>query len=241
MIITLHDHTLPSLLSYLHSLTNRKNIEGMKRYGITSKKVLGISAPVMRNIAKAIGKNHVLASQLWKTGIYEARQIASLIDDPKLVSEKQMDAWAKDFDNWAICDGCCMNLFDKTPFAYARVHEWSSAEQEFVKRAGFALMAALAVHDKKAKDASFLEFFPDLIRGASDERNLVKKAVNWALRQIGKRNLALNGKAILLSEKIRALDTPSARWIATDALRELRSNAVITRLKAREERRVSSN
>ena len=239
-MISLPNHTLPSLLSHLHSLTNPKNIEGMKRYGITSKKVLGISAPVMRSIAKAIGKNHLLASQLWKTGIYEARQIASLIDDPKLVTEKQMNAWAKAFDNWAICDGCCMNLFDKTPFAYTKAHEWSSAEPEFVKRAGFALMAALAVHDKKANDVRFLEFFPDLIRGASDERNLVKKAVNWALRQIGKRNLTMNGKAIFLSEKIRELDTPSARWIATDALRELRSSAVLTRLKAREKRRVSS-
>lgn len=234
------NHTLTSLLSQLHSLTNLKNIEGMKRYGITSKKVLGISAPVMRSIAKTIGKNHTLALQLWKTGIYEARQIASLIDDPKLVTEKQMDAWAKAFDNWAICDGCCMNLFDKTPFAYAKAHEWSSAEPEFVKRAGFALMAALAVHDKKTPDASFLDFFPDLLRGSSDERNLVKKAVNWALRQIGKRNLTLHSKAILLSEKIQALGTQSARWIASDALRELRSYAVITRLKAREKRQAYS-
>jgi len=209
------------IIKRLRSLSNPRNIEDKARFGIISKNVLGITKPVMRKIAKDLGKNHNMALRLWDSEIYEARVIAALIDEPALVTEEQMNNWVKDFDNWGICDNTCSNLFDKTPFAYKKAKEWSSRQEEFVKRAGFALVAVLAVHDKKTSDKHFIKFFPMIKRASVDDRNFVKKAVNWALRQIGKRNKRLNKEAIKVAKEIQKIDSRSARWIASDALREL--------------------
>jgi 3-methyladenine DNA glycosylase AlkD len=193
----------------------------MACYGINPKDTLGISIPTLRQMAKQIGKNHDLAQQLWASGIHEALILATLIDRPQEVTEAQMEAWANDFDSWDVCDQCCFNLFDKTPWAYQKAKEWSGRDEEFVKRAGFALMAGLAIHDKRAGDDAFLPFLPIIQREAIDSRNFVKKAVNWALRQIGKRNANLNQLAIELAGDIQKIDSKTARWIAADALREL--------------------
>jgi len=181
-------------------------------------------------MAKRIGKDHAVAAGLWSTEIHEARLLAGFIDDPEKVTEKQMESWAADFDSWDIVDQVCSSLFDKTPFAYAKAVEWSSREEEFVKRAGFVLMAALSVHDREAPDKAFTKFLPTIKREATDERNFVKKAVNWALRQIGKRDLVLNAAAVKIAKEIQKIDSKSARWIASDALRELESDKVRKRL-----------
>jgi 3-methyladenine DNA glycosylase AlkD len=207
----------------------------MVRFGINPKNTYGISMPVIRKMAKEIGKDHRLALKLWQSGIHEARILAGLTDKPQKVTEKQMEAWVKDFDSWDVCDQVCGNLFDRTPFAYQKAVEWSSRPEEFVKRAGFVLMATLSVHDKKAVDQKFGPFFRLIQKEATDERNFVKKAVNWALRQIGKRNLALNKKAILVAKKIQKMESRSARWIANDAIRELMSPAVQKRLQKKTE------
>jgi 3-methyladenine DNA glycosylase AlkD len=204
--------------------------EGMSRFGIQTSKALGVSIPQIRDLAKKIGTNHELAQQLWTTGIHEARILASMVDDPTKVSEDQMEKWALDFDSWDVVDGCCGNLFDKTRFAIRKAHEWSKRKEEFVKRAGFVLMAELAVHDKKASNQTFLDFLPATVREASDERNFVKKAVNWAVRQIGKRNSVLNSAAIKTCTEIRNSGSGSAKWIAADALRELTSGSVRKKL-----------
>ncbi|WP_414470427.1 DNA alkylation repair protein [Methanobacterium sp. ACI-7] len=215
----------------LESLSNPEDIEGRARFGINSKKAYGVRMPEIRRIAKNAGKNHELAQELWKYGYSETQIMASLVDDPKLVTEEQMENWALQFDSWDVCDQCCMNLFRKTPFAYKKVHEWSKREETFVKRAAFTLIATLAVHDKKADNKTFESLFPIIIRESGDTRNFVKKAVNWALRQIGKRNKDLNKKAIRVAEEINKLDFKSAKWIAKDALRELRSEKIQERLK----------
>ena len=220
-----------AILKELQRLGNPANVEGMARFGIRASKVYGVTVPELRRIAQSIGKDHQLAQQLWRSGAHEARIIASLIDDPHKVSDRQMERWVKQFDNWAVCDACCCNLFDKTGLAYQKAIEWTSRSEEFVKRAGFTLMAALAVHDKKAPDAVFLAFLPLFEREAVDERNFIRKAVNWALRQIGKRNVNLHRAALLSAAAIRKIDSPAARWIAADALRELTSSAVKKRLK----------
>jgi 3-methyladenine DNA glycosylase AlkD len=230
--------TTDEIIKKLKSLENPINIEGMKRFGIVAKKAFGISAPVLKQLAKDIRKQtddrHRLALELWQTEIHEARAIAYLIDNPKEVTEKQMDDWVKDFDNWAICDGTCGTLFCKTEFAYQKVFEWSESEEEFIKRAGIVMIAWLAVHDKKADDSKIIQFLPILEAKAVDERNFVKKAVNWSLRQIGKRNLHLNKLAVECAERIRAQNTKSARWIAADALRELKGQKIQDRLNKKE-------
>jgi len=219
------------ILAELKSLANPANVAGMARYGINPTNTLGVSIPRLRAMAKEIGRDHALALELWKSGIHEARILAGLIDDPVLVSEAQLDRWARDFDSWDVCDLVCSNLFDKTPFAHAKAIAWSSRQEEFVKRAGFVLMAALAVHDKKAPAGSFRKFLPIIEREVSDDRNFVRKAVNWALRQIGKRTRELNKAAIAAARRIQKIGSKSARWIASDALRELESGAVQERLK----------
>ena len=224
-------HTRSSLLRRLRSLGSRRNIAGMARFGIKSTKAFGVGAKPLHALARSVGTNHRLAAELWKTGYLEARMLASLIDDPELVTPRQMDRWVGDFDNWALCDTCCGVLFDKTPFAVRKAIQWSRHPREFVRRAGFVLMAELAVHDKQAPDSLFLRFFPAIRRGAADERNGVKKAVNWAVRQIGKRNASLHPHAVRLARELHALGTPSARWIASDALRELTHPKVKARLK----------
>ena len=221
------------ILAHLKSLANPANVAGMARYGISSENTLGVSIPALRDIAKKHRKNHALALGLWGSGIHEARILAALVDDPKLVTEEQMERWVRDFDSWDVCDGVVCNLFDRTPFAWSKAREWIRRDETFVKRAGFVLMAALAVHDKAAADEKFIKLLPLLTRGAGDDRNFVRKAVNWALRQIGKRNLALNAAAVSAAQEIRQLDCKSARWIASDALRELTSDATRKRLEAR--------
>jgi len=202
----------------------------MARFGINPKDTYGVSIPVLRKMAKQIGRNHLLAKKLWTLGIHEARILAGMIDPPEEVSEDQMEKWVKDFDSWDVCDQVCSNLFDKTKFAHKKAIEWSKRREEFVKRAGFVLMATLAVHDKEASDKEFLKFLPIIKREATDERNFVKKAVNWALRQIGKRNLSLNKMAIQTAKELQRTDSKSARWIASDAIRELTSEAVQKKL-----------
>lgn len=222
--------SLDEILSRLRSLSNPKAVAGMARFGINPKNTYGISIPTLRKIAIELGRDHDLAQQLWGSGIHEARILAAMIDDYEKVTEHQMESWVKDFDSWDVCDQCCNNLFAKTRFAHQKAAEWSSRKEEFVKRAGFALMAALAVHDKDTPDAKFLIFLPLIKLRSSDERNFVKKAVNWALRQIGKRNRRLNRSAIKTAREIRELDSKAAKWIAADALRELTSADVQRKL-----------
>ena len=211
------------IISQLKSYANPKNVEGMARFGINPTNTLGVNIPTLRKIAKEIGNDHKLAKELWDTRIHEARILASFIDDHKLVTANQMDDWVNDFDSWDVCDQVCGNLFDKTPFALKKAVQWSKNKKEFVKRAGFVMMAAFAVHNKKLNDRDFSNFFPLIKRESVDGRNFVKKAVNWALRKIGKRNKRLSVKAIKVAKEIQRTDSKSARWIATDALRELRS------------------
>ena len=219
------------IIRELESLSNLEYVEGMRRFGINPKKVYGVRMPDLRRIAKKSGKNHELAGELWNHGYNETKIIASIIEDPKLVTEEQMERWVSQFNSWDVCDQCCMNLFRKTPYAYKKIYEWSSREEEFVKRASFALIAVLAVHDKNADDSKFEELFPLIIEQSNDNRNFVKKAVNWSLRQIGKRNENLNERAIEVAEEIRKQDFKSAKWIAADALKELKSEKVQKRLK----------
>lgn len=219
------------VLARLKSLRNPRNVAGMARYGINPATAYGISIPNLRKIAKETGKDHALAAQLWKSGIHEARILASMVDEPDKVTEAQADRWARRFDSWDVCDQCCNNLFRKTRFAYKKCAQWSREKPEFLKRAGFTLMATLAVGDKEAGNERFLRFLPLIRREASDCRNYVKKAVNWALRQIGKRNMHLNKAAVKEARIIARMDSKSANWIASDALRELTSDAVIKRLK----------
>jgi 3-methyladenine DNA glycosylase AlkD len=223
--------TKENILRYLEKHKDQNAIDGMARYGIVSKRVYGLSVTKLRELAKKVGKNHSLAQQLWKTGILDARFLAVFIDEHSKVSPTQMNRWALQFDNWAVCDGTCLHLFANTPHAWKKVVQWNNHKKEFVRRAAFTLMAILTVHDKDADDSKFENCFSLIKRASTDKRNGVKKAVNWALRQIGKRNLSLNRKAIQLAKEIHALDSSSARWIASDALRELTSRAVQTRLK----------
>lgn len=204
----------------------------MSRFGIKADKAFGVSVPALRKLAKSIGKDHALAQALWESGLHEARELATMIADPELVTEELMERWVMDIDSWDVCDHCCGNLWDKTPFAYRKAREWSRRPEEFVKRAAFSLMAALAVHDKTASDDAFIKFFAIIKRESIDERNFVKKAVNWALRQIGKRNRKLNRQAIETAREIQKLDSKSARWIAADALRELTNDKVQSRMRS---------
>ena len=222
--------SLDEVMSRLKSLGSERNRAGMQRYGINVDKAFGVSVTKLRALAKEIGRNHELSLQLWSTRIHEAWILAALVGEPEKVTPRQMDAWVRDFDSWDVCDTVCGSLFDKTPFAYKKAADWSQKDKEFVKRAGFALMAWLAVHDKKANNKSYEKFFLSIRRGATDERNFVKKAVNWALRQIGKRNRELNKKAITLSKEIQKINSKSARWVANDALKELTSSKVQARL-----------
>lgn len=223
--------TANEVIEQLRSIENPANVAGMARFGIRGEKVLGISVNTLREMAKGTGRDHRLAGELWESGIHEARMLATLVEDPKQVDEAQMERWAADFDSWDLCDGACFNLFDKTPYAWDKAMEWSGREEEFVKRAGFVLMAGLAVHDKKADDRRFEPFLPVITREATDGRNFVRKAVNWALRGIGKRSRYLNGLAVDTARRIQQIDDKTARWIAADALRELTGEKTLARIK----------
>lgn len=219
------------IVEELQKMGSIKFKEGLDRFGINSSNSYGIRMPDLRAFAKTIGKNQELSLQLWETGQHETRILATLIGEKRKVTERQMDAWVKDFNSWDVCDQCIGNLFDKTPWAYEKAIEWSKREKEFEKRAGFAMMAMLAVHDKKEADDSFIQFFPYIMAEAIDGRNFVKKAVNWAIRQIGKRNRTLNSESIDLSKALLELESASAKWIAQDAIKELESDKIQARLK----------
>jgi len=223
--------TSEQIISELKVLSNPEAVQGMARFGINPDLTLGVSIPALRSMAGRVGKDHLLALELWDTGIHEARILAAFIDIPLQVTEAQMERWANDFDSWDVCDQVCSNLFDKTEYAYRKAIDWSGRDGEFVKRAGFTMMAALAVHDKKAPDDHFVRFLDIVKEKAGDNRNYVRKAVNWALRQIGKRNLHLNTMAIETAKEIQLADTKAGRWIAADALKELASDRVQERLR----------
>lgn len=208
----------------------KRNVEGMARFGIRAKIVYGVSKPKLDEIVRKIGKNHALGLKLWQTGIHDARLLGMLISEPEKVTAEQMERWVRDFDNWDVCDGTCCHLFVDAKPAWKKAFAWSKRKREFEKRAGFALAAYLAVHDKAASDARFKEFLMNIERESWDDRNFVRKAVNWSLRNIGKRNQRLNREAIACAERVRQCGTRAGRWIAADALRELKSEAVQNRL-----------
>jgi 3-methyladenine DNA glycosylase AlkD len=216
------------LIEHLKSLANPKDAEGMAHFGVGGENALGIRIPVLRKIAKSHRKDHQLATALWASGIHEARILASMVDDPEQVTGEQMESWVGDFDSWDVCDQVCMNLFDKHPLAFQKAVEWSQREEEFVKRAGFAMMATLALHDKTADDSAFEPFFAQMQAGAQDDRNFVKKAVNWSLRQIGKKRPGLAKRCVRLAQELAESDPNSARWIGKDALREFKKKGIGT-------------
>ncbi len=218
------------VLDKLQGKAQPERLTGMAKYGMIVEQRLGVSVPDMRKLAKEVGIDHKLALDLWRTGIAEARIMAAMVGDPDKLTEEQMEDWVKGINSWDVCDQVCMNLFGKNKLAWMKIADWSEREEEFVKRTAFSLIAYLAWHDKKASDEKFIELLPLIIRGATDERNFVKKAVNWALRNIGKRNLNLNRAAINAAKKIKRLDSKAARWVASDALRELGSHAIQSRL-----------
>jgi len=220
-----------NMIDKLKSKAQPENLEGMTRYGIPPEQRLCIPVPDLRKLAKEIGRDHKLALGLWRSGIGEARILAAMIDEPDKLTEEQMEDWVKDINSWDICDQVCMNLFSKNQLAWRKIIDWSEREEEFVKRTAFSLIACLAWHAKKASDDEFIELLPIVVREATDERNFVKKAVNWALRNIGKRNLNLNKAAINTAKEIQQLDSRAARWISSDAIRELESDAVQNRLR----------
>ena len=215
--------TVDEILTRLRTAGSAGNIAGMARYGIRPAKAYGVSTPVMRSLAREIGRHHATTLALWATGIHEARILATMVADWRVISEAEIDAWVGEFDNWAVCDSACIGLLWKLPFAWRKVAEWSDAEPEYVRRAAFALLAGLAVHDKSAPDSRFRTALRLIRKAATDERNYVKKAVNWALRQVGKRNAALLKPATELAERLAASKSRSARWIGLDALREFKS------------------
>lgn len=223
-----------AMLARMEQIGSPRSAEKISYWGIVASRAYGLSAPQMHALAREAGRDHALALELWKNGVHEAHHVAALVADPALVTESLMEDWARDFYSWDVVDTCCCYLFIHTAYGWKKAVAWTRRPEEFVKRAGFSTMAYLAVHDKSAPDAKFLALLPIIEREARDERNFVRKAVNWALRQIGKRNLRLNRSAIAAGERIRRQGSRSARWIAADALRELRSAAVQKRLRDRQ-------
>jgi len=221
-----------SALAWLKRHSSRATLAGMARYAIPSDNALGVAMKDIKALGKKLGRNHELAAALWETGVYEARMAASFVDDPAQVTPAQMDHWCKDFDNWALCDALSFNLFDRTPHAWSKVRQWSRKRNEFEKRTAFALLWSLTVHDKGSGNGPFLEGLAIIEREAGDERHFVKKAVNMALRAIGKRNPALHAAAVAVAGRLAASSDPTSRWTGRDALRELRSAPVRARLKA---------
>ncbi len=223
------------IVDELRTMGSAENVAGMARFGISGGDVLGVSVTELRKFARRYRNNHELALALWSSGVHEARILASLVDDHLQVSEAQMEMWVSGFDSWDLCDQCCFNLFDKTSFALDKAREWANRDEQFIRRAGFALMAARAVHaGPDEADSTFLELLPSIEAAADDDRNFVKKAVNWALRQIGKRNLNLNRHAVALARELAESTNRTRRWIGRDALRELTSDATLKRIRKRE-------
>jgi len=224
------DDQVKAALVWLKKHSTRANREGMARYAIPSDNAYGVAMKDIKAFGKQLGPRHDLAIALWDTGVYEARMLVSFVADPTLLTSTQMDRWCKDFDNWAICDAMCFNLFDRSPHRWAKVKQWSTSRKEFEKRTAFALLWSLSVHDKKAPDEQFIAGLSLIERAADDERNFVKKAVNMALRAVGKRNQKLNSAAMLLARRLSDSDDQTARWVGRDALRELTSPSVKKRL-----------
>ena len=210
------------ILDWLERTGTKRNRDGLARYGIVAKNAFGVSVAALRDRAKRIGKNHALALALWDTGCYDARMLAAFVAEPARVTPAQMDRWVRDFDNWAVCDHACFHLFDRTPHAFSKIQKWATRKEEFVKRAAFALLASVALHDKKAPDAPFIRTLPLIERAAADDRNFVKKGVSWALRGVGQRNPALKAKALLRARKLADSKAPAAQWVGRDVLRGLR-------------------
>jgi len=223
--------TAGAVLKQLRASADRSRLEGMGRFGIDTRNALGVTVTELRGLARRTGRDHDLAAALWHSEIHEARLLATMVDEPSSVTEAQMERWVSDLTSWDLCDQLCGNLFDRTPYAFEKALGWSRRDEEFVKRAGFVLMATSAVHRKDVSDARFEAFLPAISAQATDERNYVKKAVSWALRQIGKRSPGLNRKAIATAREIERIDARAARWIARDVLRELESPAVRDRLR----------
>ncbi|MEP0323398.1 DNA alkylation repair protein [Bauldia litoralis] len=223
-----------AVLAELKGLGSEKNRLGMARFGIETGRAFGVSITILRPLARRLGRNHDLALALWASGFHEARLLAAFIDEPKKVTRDQMNAWASDFDSWDLCDQVCLKLFVRTPFVDDRIAAWTDDDREFVRRAGFALMAAYAVHGKTVPDARFTALLPTIERHATDPRNFVKKAVNWGLRQIGKRSMTLHAPALSLAERLAASDDRTARWIGRDAVRELSDPVQLERIATRE-------
>jgi 3-methyladenine DNA glycosylase AlkD len=219
---------LREALESLERASTKRDLANLERFGITATKPYGVSMANLKKLAKRFGRDHDLAAALWKTGRYEARMLAALVDDPAVVSRAQMDRWCRGFDNWGICDTACICLFDRVPHAFGRVDAWATSRDEFVKRAAFALLAGLALHDKAAANDAFLRRLPLIEKAASDERNFVKKAVNWALRAVGRRNVALHTEAVTLARSLASSTDAAPRWIGRDAVREL-TGPVVTR------------
>jgi 3-methyladenine DNA glycosylase AlkD len=222
--------TAEDVLDRLRKLASPGGREGMARFGINPESALGVRIPDLRRLAKELGRDHSLALALWKTGVHEARILASMVDEPERVTERQMESWVRAFDSWDLCDQVCGNLFDRTSLARPKTEEWMRRNEEFVKRAGFALAAWRAVHAREAPDSDFERLLPLIEREADDQRNFVKKAASWALRQIGKRNRSLNRKAIPVARRLAGSGSAPARWVGKDALRELTSGSVRRRL-----------
>jgi 3-methyladenine DNA glycosylase AlkD len=212
-------------LSWLERHGSKRGIDSMARYAIPSDTAFGVSMKDIQKLAKILGRNHDLAEQLWQTNRYEARMLTAYVDEPERVTAAQMDRWCKDFDNWAICDTLCFSLFDRTPHAWKKVVQWSTKKPEFVKRAAFALMACVALHDKTAPDAKFRPWLPIIEKGASDERNFVKKGVSWALRAVGRRSKSLRAESIALAKRLASSEDPTERWVGKDVLRDLQKKS----------------
>jgi 3-methyladenine DNA glycosylase AlkD len=224
--------SVASVMAQLERLGSKHNRDSLARFGITGKNALGVSVADLHKVAKGLGSNHALAAELWATECYEARMLAAFVDEPDKVTAAQMQRWARDFDNWAICDTHCMHLFDRTPHAWGKVKAWSDAPQEFVRRAAFALLATLALHDKTGPDAPFVEGLVLIEKAAVDPRNFVKKAVNWALRSIGRRNQNLHRKALVVARRLSGSSEAAARFVGKGAVKELTSTPVLQKLAA---------
>jgi 3-methyladenine DNA glycosylase AlkD len=220
------DERARAILASLERRGSKRNRDGMARYAITAPKVFGVSVGTLRDLSKGVGRSHELAEALWQSGWYEARMMTAFVDEPARVTPAQMDRWAREFDNWAICDALCFHLFDRTPHAWRKIELWSARRAEFVRRAAFALLAGVALHDKTTGNAPFLRSLKLIERGATDERNFVKKGVSWALRSVGRRNAELNAAAVALARRLAASSDRAARWVGKDALRELTSAPV---------------
>jgi 3-methyladenine DNA glycosylase AlkD len=214
-------HDVQAVLRWLERRGTKKNVEGMARYGIVAERVMGVSVSDLKQYAKKLGRDHDLALALWDTGVYEARMLAGFVDDPMLVTPAQMDRWAKDFDNWAVCDHSCFHLFDRTPHAWKKVTRWSTKKPEFVRRAAFALLASLGLHDRRTGDEPFLKSLALIERAATDERNFVKKGVSWALRSVGRRRPNVKSAALALARRLAKSENAAARWVGKDAVRDL--------------------